>query len=102
MLPSVTYAADETRKEKELIFDRYWSPRSFASILTSSRALLNEAEDFVFRTKHAEYSIGRRIATTALNTILNCFLVVVNHEVHGHDLGREAWGFRYLTIPLIS
>jgi hypothetical protein len=91
-LPTITYAADETRKEKEFIFDHYWSPHSFASILISSRVLLNEAEDFVFRTKHAEYSILGRIATTVLNSVLNFYLILVNHEVHGHGFRARSLG----------
>jgi hypothetical protein len=91
-LPKVTYATDETRKEKEFIFDYYQSPRSFTSILMSSRAFLNEAEDFVFRTKHVQYNIGGRIATTVLNNVLNFFLVVVNHEVYGHGFRARSLG----------
>jgi hypothetical protein len=91
-LPTVTYADDENRKEKGFIFDHYWSPHSSSSILTSSRALLNEAEDFVFRTKHAQYRILGRIATTALNNVLNFSLVVVNHEVHGHGFRARSLG----------
>jgi hypothetical protein len=98
-LTKAAYAADEPCKKKEFIFDHYWSPHSSSSILISSRALLNEAEDFVFRAKHAQYSVGGRIATTVLNTVLNCFLVVVNHEVHGHGFRARSLG---ITISRYS
>lgn len=52
-LPRAAQAADENRNHKEFIFDRYGSPHSSSSMMISSRALLNEAEDFVFCTKHA-------------------------------------------------
>ena len=57
-----------------------------------SRALLYEAEDCVFRTKHASYGVGGRIATTVLHNVLNFFLTVVNHEVHGHGFRARSLG----------
>jgi len=92
ILPRVVQAAVGNRNDKEFIFDRYGSPHSSSSILISSRALLNEAEDFVFRAKHAQYGIGGRIATIILNNVLNFFLAVVNHEVHGHGFRARSLG----------
>lgn len=91
-LTKVAYAADENRNDKEFIFDHYWSPHSSASMIISSRALLNEAEDFVFRAKHAQYGIWSRLAITALNDVLNYFLIVVNHEVYGHGFRARSLG----------
>ncbi len=67
-LSSIAQAADKNRNDKEFIFDHYWSPASSSSMIISSRALLNEAEDLVFRTKHAQYGIWSRVATTVLNS----------------------------------
>jgi hypothetical protein len=85
-------AADENKNDKEFIFDRYWSPTSSSSIIISSRALLNEAEDFVFCTKHAQYGIWGRIATTLVNHTCNRFLIVANHEINGHGFRARSQG----------
>jgi hypothetical protein len=91
-LPRAAQAADENRNHKEFIFDRYGSPHSSSSMIISSRALLNEAEDFVFCTKHAQYGIWSRIVTTVLNSKFNRFLTVVNHEVNGHGFRARSLG----------
>lgn len=75
----------------KFIFDRYWSPTSSSSVILSGRELLNEAEDLVCRTKHVQYGIRGRVTTTVLNSTCNQFLVLVNHEVHGH-------GFKALSL----
>jgi len=92
ILPRVVQAAVGNRNDKEFIFDRYGSPYSSSSMLISSRALLNEAEDCVFCTKHAQYGIWSRIATTVLNGICNIFSVVANHEVNGHGFRARSLG----------
>jgi hypothetical protein len=92
ILPRVVQAADENKNDKEFIFDRYWSPISSSSMIISSRALLNEAEDFVFRTKHAQYSIWGRIATTLVNYTCSNFLMVANHEIAGHGFRARSLG----------
>lgn len=91
-LPRVAQATDENRKDKAFIFDYYWSPNASSSMIISSRALLNEAEDFVFLTKHAQYNIWGRMATTVLNKIFNNFLTLVNHEVNGHGFRARSLG----------
>ncbi|MFM2428386.1 MAG: hypothetical protein RL012_270 [Bacteroidota bacterium] len=91
-LPSITQAADKNRNDKEFIFDHYWSPASSSSMIISSRALLNEAEDFVFRDKYAQYGIWSRAATIVLNRVCNVFLAVANHEVNGHGFRARSLG----------
>lgn len=91
-LPRVAQATDENRQDKAFIFDHYWSPNASSSMIISSRALLNEAEDFVFRTKYAHYNIWGRMATTVLNNIFNNFLTLVNHEVNGHGFRARSLG----------
>jgi hypothetical protein len=86
-LAGVTHAAGKKHAEKEFLFERYGFPHSSSSILISSRTLLNEAEDCVFRTKHL-YGIGGRIATN----VLNYFLTVVTHEVHGYGFRERSLG----------
>jgi len=99
------YAIEEKCQEKAFIFDRYGSPHSFASIILSSRALCDEAKNGFSYSYYAQHGIWGRVTTTALNTVFNKLLGVINHEVYRHGFRLRsfrvpcsysimAWGLR--------
>ncbi|MHA7877397.1 MAG: hypothetical protein ACX93T_00530 [Bacteroidota bacterium] len=92
VLASHMHAAAQTRPEKAFTFDRHWSPHASASIIMSSAALINEAEDRIFRTHHTPYNFTGIMISAVLNMVLNSFLTTINHEVYGHGFRLRCLG----------
>jgi hypothetical protein len=76
---------------KSFIFDRYGSPYTGSSIFMSTRALLNELEDFLISEEKSQ-TTWVRIASSLINFYMSLQLSTFNHEIYGHGFRARSLG----------
>lgn len=94
LLPAYAYAGSKRNKpeptEKMLLFDRYGAPHSSATLLITSRNLLNELEDYLIPARR--HTIWIRVMSNLAHLYTGRQLATLNHEIWGHGFRIRSLG----------
>lgn len=90
--PAHAQASEEEPSEKVFLFDRYMSPYASSPLLLSTRALLNEGEDYLLPPREPSSLLGRYVRSLG-NNFVNDTLMLISHEVNGHGFRVRSIGF---------